>query len=111
MPDTYHQARRGASAELGHRSFNRTNWWSDSAEWRRWHVPSQDNVIEVHACRAGDVDLVDQAEPGNAERPPRQGCLAPNRQSDWKEYELGSDRCPRIKRSGDEDIYIVVAEA
>ena len=70
-------------------------------------VPGQDNIVEIDTRGAGNVDLVDQLESGNAQCPPRQVCFISNRWSNWEEYELNPYRCPRVDGSRDKNIDIV----
>src|SRR5713101_6242342 len=61
----------------------------DSTGLSGWFIPGQENVVEIHARRAGDVELLDQLEAGDAEGPPWEVCLISNGQTDGEGYELG----------------------
>src|SRR5262245_50644581 len=77
---------------------------------RRRLAPGQDNIVEVNARRAGDVDLPDHFEAKDAKRPPGQVSLIAGRQPDGKEHELGADRRSRIELSCNEHVDVEVAE-
>src|SRR5439155_18718592 len=77
---------------------------------RRRLALREDNVVEVHAGRAGDVDLVDQLKAKDAQGKPWQVQVVADGKADGKGRELGANGSPRVERSRDEHVDIVVAE-
>ena len=80
--------------------------------WFCERLPSrQHDVVEIHARRARDVDLLDQLEPEDTKSHPWQIRVVADRQPNRKRYKLGSNRTPWIKRSGEQDIDVEVTES
>src|SRR5262245_1156133 len=69
------------------------------------------NVVEIHARRAGDVELFHQLEVEDAKSRPGQIHFVADRQPERERRELESNRIPRIKPSGEQDIDIEITES